>query len=456
MLFKSKVIRRLIWGLLGLVATIAAYGLFQLNDPVSIASISQSAQPLLFEGSALLVASDADMVATAYADAKLNRVEGIEDTLTVISLPFNQDKPVVATVPVPNSVMSWPQIIATSPDGTKAYVAEVRGTPPPGVQQLDTIEEMPDGSRITVVDIENPTQPTIVESVEVGRNPRHVAISPDGKFLAIDLDEPGRELLLVRLNSDGTLGDRSYFPITDATGNPAEVNSSNWHPSSRFLALNLNNHSVAFYEVSADETSVEINPYGEPIEVGNHLSCGQFTPDGQTYLISDLKWSTKPLRVLNYLMNPRGELVAIQFNDAGAQPKIVSRAEVGLSPEGFDVSPDGSLVVTVNMRRTYLSAFPPVWRGKSHSSLSIVQLDRETGTLTTLEEYGFEGLLPEDAVFDASGNFLAALIYNYRETSPETGAVEFWRVVREGQPSLERTGLKLDVVRGAHVGSLVR
>jgi hypothetical protein len=37
----------------------------------------------------LLIASDADMVATAYADSMLNRVPGIEDTLTVIDLPLN-------------------------------------------------------------------------------------------------------------------------------------------------------------------------------------------------------------------------------------------------------------------------------------------------------------------------------------------------------------------------------
>ncbi len=455
MLFKSKVVRRLIWIIFGLIAALVIYGLFQLADPVAIAPVPSSVQAVQFEGRALLVASDADMVATAYADAKLDRVAGIEDTLTTMRLPLDQDQTVMATIPAPNSVMSWPQIIATSLDGTIAYVAEVRGTPPPEVQEYDTIEDMPDGSRITVIDIANPAEPSLIESVEVGRNPRHVAISPDGQFLAIDLDELGRELLLVRLNSDGTLGERSYFPITNADGSPADVNSSNWHPSGRFLALNLNNQSIAFYEVASDATSVEIRPYGQALDVGNHLSCGQFTPDGQTYLIPDLKWSTKPLRFLNYLMNPKGELIAIRFDPSGVQPEIASKATVGLSPEGFAVSPEGDLIVAVNMRRTYLSAFPPAWRGKSYSSLSILQLDQESGTLTTLNEYGFEGLLPEHAVFDASGNFLATVIYNYREPSPEMGAVEFWRVVRDDQPRLERTGLTLDVVRGAHVISLV-
>lgn len=48
-----------------------------------------------------------------------------------------------------------------------------------------------------------------------------------------------------------------------------------------------------------------------------------------------------------------------------------------------------------------------------------------SGELTTVgEEYGFEGLLPEDAVFDAAGNSIAVVIYNYRQPSPKTGAIE--------------------------------
>ena len=61
---------------------------------------------------------------------------------------------------------------------------------------------------------------------------------------------------------------------------------------------------------------------------------------------------------------------------------------MGLSPEGFALSPDQSLVVTVNMRRTYLPSFIPVWRGKSYSSLSLLQFNPRSGELTPIDEYG--------------------------------------------------------------------
>ena len=132
-------------------------------------------------------------------------------------------------------------------------------------------------------------------------------------------------------------------------------------------------------------------------------------------------------------MNPKGEMIAIRFEPwEGKLPEIVSRAEVGLSPEGFALSPDNSLIATVNMRRTYLPTnFSPAWRGKPYSSLSLVQFDKNFGKLTTLEEYGFEGLLPEQATFDADGKSLAVVIYNYREQNLRKVQWNFGMLCRE-------------------------
>lgn len=458
-LFKSNWFKWISWGVLGVALALFLYGLLQLIDPVAIATVARDAQFPQFSGQKLLVASDADMVATAYADGVLDRVPGVEDTLSVIDLPLLDDNYTLNQVQVSNSVMSWPQIVATSPDGSKAYVVEARSSPPENIEAYDDIEDMPPGSLLTVVDLSQ-TEPTVTETLSIGRNPEHVAINPEGSLLAIDVDEVGRELLLVRLDPDGNIGEQRHFAVTNSTGQPAQVNSVSWHPSGRFLALNLDNRSVAFYEVSFSQSgSLTLNPYGNPIEVGNWLSAGKFTSDGHFYLIPDLKWRTwNNIRQLNYLMNPKGEIISIQFDGTTTpviQPEIVSRAEVGLGPEGFAISPDDSLIVAVNMRRTYLPNLLPAWRGKSHSSLSLLILDSDSGELVTVDEYGFEGLLPEDAVFDASGQSLAVLIYNYREDSPRTSAIEFWHVITGAEPALERTGFKVEVTRGPHSTALI-
>ena len=449
---KAKVIKRTLLGFTGLVLGLAVYGLLQLQDPVKITPISQTTQEVTFSGDKLLVASDADMVATAYGDAKLDRVAGLEDALTVIDLPLDFDDPKIASAPVSNSVMSWPQIIAVSPNGQLAYVVEVRSRPQDGIQEFDTIDEMPDGESLTVVDLSDPQEPKVVESIEIGRNPEHVSISPDGNLLAVNFQEPGRELSIYQLKPDGKLGKHFDYSVTN-DGSRADNQTAIWHPSGKYLAMTqARNSEIGFYEVSTtSDNDVAIKPYGEPVQVGNHLSHPRFTSDGRFLLVTDLKWNTKPFRQLNFLMNPLGEAIAINFEPEKAQqPKITSRVEVGLSPEGFAVSPDDSLVATVNMRRTYLPDYVPTWRGKSHSSLSLLKFDKQLGKLTVADEYGFEGLLPEQVTFDQSGKSLAVVIYNYREPSPKTGAVEFWQVTSGDQPQLVRTGHKIDVIRGAH------
>lgn len=450
-LFKSKWFRRSLLTVLGLLSAIVVYGLLQLIEPIGISLVVSDAE-ISFSGQVLLVASDADMVATAYADAKLDRVAGIEDALSVVKLPFNPSEPAVSSLQVSNSVMSWPQIIAVSPNGQRAYVVEVRSRPDDGIQELEDIDQMPEGKVITVVDISDPLQPKIIEAVDIGLNPEHVSISPDGRFLAVNLVEAGRELLIVQLQSDGRLGRRWYFPL-QSDGTRQDNRAAIWHPSGDYLAMTQNNNRrVGVYRVSVENDEVTLEPVGDPIEVGNHLSNPQFISDGRFLLVPDLRWSEYNNPTLSALLNPKGEMIAVRFDPTSEKPlEVVSRVEVGLSPEGIALSPDNTLIATVNMRRTYLPNFLPAWRGKPFSSLSLVKFDPDSGQLTTIgDEYGFEGLLPEQATFDTTGSSLAVVVYNYREPSPKTGAIEFWNVITEETPRLERTGYTLDVVRGAH------
>ena len=352
---KSQWLRRGLLAGVGLLLAILLYGLLQLIEPVRIAPTVFN-PTVTFTGRSLLVASDADMVATAYGDAKLDRVAGIEDTLTVIDLPLDTEQPAIASIPVSNSVMSWPQIIAVSPDNQRAYVVEVRSRPEDGIDEFDDIDQMPAGRQLSVIDISQGSQPRLIESVDVGRNPEHISISPNGEFLAINLSEPGRELLIVALQADGRLGERSYLSVGE---NQEDNQTVIWHPSGRYLAIvQDNNHRVGFYQIETAEGDISIELLSEPLEVGNYLSHPRFTRDGRFLLVPDLKWRTRNNDTLNFLLNPPGELIAIQFEpETGNLPGVVSRIEVGLSPEGFALSPDNSLIATVNMRRTYLPSF---------------------------------------------------------------------------------------------------
>ncbi|KJH70792.1 lactonase family protein [Aliterella atlantica] len=455
-LLKSKGVRRFLGMIGGFVFAILGFGLLQLIEPIAIAPAQATLTQ--FSGRTLLIASDADMVATAYADAKLDRVAGIEDTLSIVPLPLNVQNPQLSKVRVSNSVMSFPHILAVSPNGSKAYVAEVRSRPVDSIEQFNTIDQMPEGKIISVVDIANPTQPKVMQTLKVGKNPAHISLSPDGQFLAINLAEKGKELAIAPIQPDGKLAAPTYFALNF----PGSANSAvTWHPSGKFLAFttaydrDAGGAFIAFYQVQR-KRDIEIQPYGNPIGVGNHFTMGKFTPDGKFLLVPDLKWRVYGQRQLNFLMNPQGELLAIQLDEQTRQPQVVSRLKVGLSPEGLAISPDGTLAATVNMRRTYLPNWLPAWRGRDRNSLSLVQIEPQSGQLSAIAEYGFEGLLPEDAIFDADGKSLAVVIYNERISSPKTGKVEFWNVVQQPEPKLERTRFNLEVVRGPHNLAIAR
>lgn len=124
------------------------------------------------------------------------------------------------------------------------------------------------------------------------------------------------------------------------------VRAISWHLWGRYLALNLEDREIAFYEFKADDS---IETFGSRLKLGTRLSEGKFTPNGRYFVVTDTGWG----ETLGYIFNRNGKLFSISFDENNGEHKLVSQTEVGLSPEGFAMSPDGSMLVTVNMRRTY-------------------------------------------------------------------------------------------------------
>ncbi|BBM86498.1 WD40 repeat domain-containing protein [Candidatus Uabimicrobium amorphum] len=404
-----------------------------------------------FTGRALIGVSDADMINTAYADGKLGNRSGLKDTMTFVPLPLNPENSNMQTISTPNSVISWPQIVDVSKDGAYAFVVETKGTPPQETKQFDDVYSgFPDGSLLTVVSLRNKLQ--VTDQKKIGLNPSAIMVSPNKNLLAITTDGDGRELCLVGF-ANGQVENIYPFHIPTYKNEHFRggARSVAWHPSGNYIALNIGDREVAFYKIVYNEKGVpqKIEPFGNKITTGKYLTMGSFTPDGNFFLISDVAWGDSQL---SYLFNPRGTLTSIAFGEKTKYHCIVSRKEVGYSPEGFAMSPDGKLVVTVNINRTYLpSIFPAtVWPYRERSSLTLLTFDRETGRIKVIAEYGFDGLLPENATFDASGKNLAVAIYHNREEKPREGFIEFWNVTKKDNYALERTGYKIPCMRGIH------
>jgi DNA-binding beta-propeller fold protein YncE len=448
---------------LGLVVTglLLAGGLWSymaLSTP-AVALAPVGSQTTRFDGRYLLAVSDADMVGTAYADGVLRQIPGDVDTLTIIPLPVRDATASTVEVPVSNSVTSWPQVIAVAPEGETIYVVETAGPVDDAVTELATAD-LPAGRLLSVIDISGGADRARVTTVDLGESPAHLAVSPDGAYLAVGLREEGRQLAVLPTATLHNPSSFRFFALARSDGQPSEeVTAVAWHPSGAFLAVGNDRRELQFYRVShgADGAAM-LSPHGERLQLGNTITYGQFTRDGGYYLTAEINWEAVP-RPLGNLVNPPGEMIAVRFDPAeSAAHSVAARVAVGLSPEGFAVSPQEDLIVTVDMRRTYLpDGLATVIPGSDLNSLTLLSFDKTTGALRVLgDPYGFEGVLPEHAAFDADGDALGVVVYNKREQPLEPGYIEFWNVVREGdEPRLERTAVRLPVVRGPHAMALI-
>jgi len=86
---------------------------------------------------------------------------------------------------------------------------------------------------------------------------------------------------------------------------------------------------------------------------------------------------------------------------------------------------------------------------RQRSSLSLVRMNQKNGQLKVVDKnVRFEGVLPEDAIFDHEGKNIAVAVYHNRdEGHPTQGWIDFWEIEND---KLILTNTKLKVTRGVH------
>jgi hypothetical protein len=451
---------------LGGIATLAM--LFIIAIAVLRLELFTEAEPLqlrssvptkvMFKARAILAVSDADMVASAYADGRLRRLPNNVDQLTVIQPGNDITTARKSAVAVPSTVLGWPGAIDASPDGRFAYVVEGRKSPPAAIERYRSVtEEMPFGRHLAVVGLVDLTAPKVLMTTEIGESPGSVHVAPNGRWLLVTLKEPEAPIALVSLQ-DGlpqrvlkvplglpNLAQRAY----DTGAVFGQVS-----PGGDVVALNIANTHVAFAKIVFDDAGQPKGAHliGQPIRLNaKWISMLRWSRDGQHLLVADVGWGPKPT---DAVLNGPGQLLSIAYDPAG-QHREVSRAKVSLSPEAFEMSPQGDLIIAVNMERTSLppSGLPFILFGRqSHHSLSLVAFDAATGGLHTIDgPIMADGVLPEDAVFDNDGKTLAVVVYHERSETPLTSWLEYYKIERSsGTSKLLPTGVRTLLPRGAH------
>ena len=400
----------------------------------------------------VLALSDVDMVATAYIDGNLGATVEQPDTLSVISVPFPNTSQ-ATTIEASNSVFSPPAVMDVTPDGKIALVIETWQPRPQGATQLD---ELVPGNTLRSFDVSDPNNIQLVSAVEVNTQPQAIATSPDGSLAAIAGLDINEGITFVALNGQN-LGQPQNFRLDlpeRADLQTDEVSFIQWHPSGRFLAINLVDRAqVAFYEVvSANGSVTDIRPYGNLVRVNKYPLTGCFTPDGKYYITSDLQWGAD---VPGFFGVNRGTLTTIRVasSEEERQNYSVAVAEGGSASETIAVSPDGQFLVLSNMRNTGLLESDPLY--DPEASLNLYSIDSASGVSTKLGEWKYEATLPQGLVFDPSGDYLYVGVNAYNDDNPLQGGIEVWQVIKE-DPQLKRTNTIVRVPRGVHTLAVIK
>ncbi|MCU0451759.1 MAG: lactonase family protein, partial [Bernardetiaceae bacterium] len=339
-------------------------------------------------------------------------------------------------LPVPNSVTNWVNGLAISPDGQTAFVVDTRGGLPRTVQQVkDVFADLPAGGQLYAIDIRDLANPKLVGQVAVGSTPVSVSVNPVNQTLLICGMEKGKEIVLVDWKN-GKFGPVRTYPQAGKTTH------ANWHPSGKFFGLTLEEtKQVVFYQVENGQAK----PLGQPVDLGGFPGAALFSPNGRYYLVPNLRWDQG--------YDLPGEIIVVEFAENG-QPQVRSRAQVGISPEGIAISPNGRWVASSNMGTNFLPHSLPLFGHRA--SVSLLGFDQATGTLTLHDTQAWEGVLPEGIAFDADSDALVTTSFDYLDLAKRQGGLHFWQLKdQNGKATLHNTGFKLTVQRGCHFVKII-
>lgn len=423
-----------------------------------IPAMAQAEHPLDRVSAARIVAiSDGDFVSGTYATGQLAPREAVHrDHLTVLTR--RDGRYVAGRLPVSNSVTAAPEVLQLAPDGGTAFVTERLGERPEGAS---TVRDLPPGRRLFAIDLSDAEAPRLADTAEVEAFPEALAVSPDGRRVAVVSNTAAGSFVQLVPYTDGRFGPVQRFDLAQlgitgtATGPRGGVTATNvqWHPSGRALAVNVNMQDrIAFFTLAAEDGGLTLRPWGMPVGVGRDPFVGRFTPDGRHYVTSN--WGRNlAANDLEGRIPPGNSTVSVirlaGLGDASGRHAVVDTAESGPAAEGLAISPDGRLIATVNMGGSVFLPTSP--RFRRDASVVLLGLDPVTGRLARLADHPLEGPLPEGGVFDRTGeHFLATVFQGHAGAAPAQGpGIEVFRIVSGDAPALKSLG-RVPLPHGVH------
>lgn len=391
--------------------------------------------------SRIVTVSDGDFLASTYGDANLAPYGRYQDVLTVLTRRGDRFEP--QAISVSNSVSAAPEVLAVAPDGRTFYVVDRQAPPTPGAR---TTADLAAGRTLTAVQTGSDGRLSVLATRQVAPSSEALAINADGSWLAIVGNEERRSVITLVPLTDGVPGEPVIIDAgelglgVEGTGPRGGMLLTNvqWRADGTVLAINdAGRNRIAFFRFT-DGATPRLVPWGDPVTTGRDPFVGRFSADGRFYITSEWGRDFAGRDLNSRIPTTPGTLGVTRLSDDGRHARV-GETRVGNSPEGIAISPDGRLIATVNMRST---AFPTdAQRFTREASVSLVSFDPESGALSNWGETFFEGVLPEGASFDATGEYLLVTVFQGHQGQRDQSGLAVFRVeAKNGRMSLVEQG----------------
>lgn len=269
------------------------------------------------------------------------------NVVTAVSVPIS---PLAAANGGTIATGGYPAGIAISPDGTRAYVANLT------TSSVTVIDVDPNSATYNQV-VDTNTTVTGVQNIQVGNSPVGVAITPDGKRLyvtnagsnsvsVIDI-APGSPNRYKAIDTDGVAANGiTNIPVGNS---PKEIAIS--PDGTRAYVANAGSSTVTVIDI--DPTSANYNkvidadsstPAVDAIPVGSGPYAVSVTPNGQQLYVTNI--TSTSVTVVDVEAGSPTRYQVVDANGAAAGKDIALATSA--NPNGVAFSPDGTRAYVTN------------------------------------------------------------------------------------------------------------
>ena len=366
----------------------------------TIFSTAISTAPLAFLVP-LTIQSAAAQIAVSANDGKVRLENGIvktvpnnPDTVAIIDLKSKPPK-LLYEIEAPTSIVGPPTSAAVTPDGSIALV-----TANMKLDNSDPPKQVPD-NRMSVIDLTlNP--PAVIATVETGKGPAGVAISPRGNLALVANREEGTVSVFAIDGKSVTLVGKIDFG--NEKSGPSGISISpggrtalvTRDGDNRTSVLSIEQAGVAY---TKRDIYSGLRPYGVQIsskgDVAVVANIGIGQGDADTVSLIDMS------------LNP---------------PRVVDTTTVGQTPEGIAMSPDGNWVAVTVMNGSNKPIASPFY-----NAFGVLRLYRVAGKKLVYSSEVSTGVWTQGIAFTPDSKTM--LVQNKEEKQLQVLAIRNGKVV---------------------------